>query len=63
MVDIRAHPEVLECRIQVQLAKLRVLASWTAIAAGDKLFSPKPMPWPLGQHRLWDDQGRPAWRR
>jgi hypothetical protein len=55
-------PEVLEARIEVQLARLNLLAAWTACAVGNHTFFKRPMPWPYdpsGIH-LWDESQLPA---
>jgi hypothetical protein len=57
MAERKLSPEVVELRISWRVAQLKLLASWTAY----NIIVRRPMPWPLGKYRLWDDQGRPAW--
>jgi hypothetical protein len=47
MVDIRAHPEVLKCRIEVRVRELDVLAAETA-ASTNRIFR-RALPFPLAR--------------
>jgi hypothetical protein len=44
MVDIRKHPEVLKCRIEVRVRELDLLAAETAASTNRVYRRPLPLP-------------------